>query len=59
MPGWKDRWIGVRMEGRKDSYGRVDRWRDGWMDNGWKEEGKKYRWKDEQIGGKKEGQTNS
>lgn len=47
------------MEGRKDSYGRVDRWRDGWMDNGWKEEGKKYRWKDEQIGGKKEGQTNS
>lgn len=29
------------------------------MDNGWKEEGKKYRGKDEQIGGKKEGQTNS
>ena len=34
MPGWKDRWIGVKMEGRKDSYGRVDRWRDGWRD-GW------------------------
>lgn len=48
---WMDAWMERQMDrcedGRQEGPlwegGQVERWMEGWLDNGWKEEGKKYR----------------